>query len=149
MLKNLHPHLSADLLWALKSMGHGEDLLICDANHPAGTIAKQTVSGRIIEAPGLDIPQAVAAVLTVFPLDTFVPAPVTRMQVVDHPEKVLPMFEEVHRLCEAAEGRKIAMASLERFAFYAAAAKAFAVLRTSEFRPYGCFLLKKGVIIAT
>ncbi len=149
MLKNLSPHLSADLLWALKSMGHGEDLLVCDANHPAGTVAKTTVSGRIIEAPGLDIPQAIAAVLTVFPLDTFVEAPVTRMQVVGDPDKVLPMFEEVHKLCEDAEGRKVQMASLERFAFYTAAAKAFAVLRTSEFRPYGCFLLKKGVIIRT
>lgn len=146
MLKNFSPHLSADLLWTLKSMGHGEDLLICDGNHPAGTIAKTTVSGRIIEAPGLDIPQAVAAVLTVFPLDTFVEAPVTRMEVVGDPGKQLPIFAEVQALCDAAEGNPVTMAALERFAFYAAAGKAFAVLRTSEFRPYGCFLFKKGVI---
>ncbi len=149
MLKGLSPHLSADLLWVLKSMGHGEDLLVCDANHPAGTIAKSTVSGRIIEAPGLDLPAAVAAVLSVFPLDSFVEAPVTRMEVVGDPGKILPMFEVVHRLCEAAEVRPIKMATLERFAFYAAAGKAFAMLRTSEFRPYGCFLLKKGVIVST
>ena len=146
MLKTLSPHLSADLLWTLKTMGHGEDLLICDGNHPAGTIAKTTVSGRIIEAPGLDMGQAVAAVLTVFPLDTFVEAPVTRMEVVGDPGKHLPIFDEVQKLCDAAESRPVKIASLERFAFYAAAGRAFAVLRTSEFRPYGCFLFKKGVI---
>ena len=149
MLKGLSPHLSADLLWVLKSMGHGEYLLICDANHPAGTVAKTTVSGRIVEAPELSLQQAVAAVLSVFPLDTFVEAPVTRMEVVGDPGKVLPMFDEVHKLCEQSEARPIRMATLERFAFYAAAGKAFAVLRTGEFRPYGCFLLKKGVIIAS
>lgn len=146
MLKTLSPQLSADLLWTLKTMGHGEDLLICDGNHPAGTIAKTTVSGRIIETPGLDVPAAVAAVLTVLPLDTFVETPVIRMQVVGDPGKSLPIFDEVHRLCELAEGRPIKMAALERFAFYAAAGKAFAVVRTSEFRPYACFLFKKGVI---
>ena len=146
MLKNLSPHLSADLLWVLKTMGHGEDLLICDGNHPAGSIAKSTVSGRIIEAPGLDMGQAVAAVLTVFPLDTFVDAPITRMEVAGDPGKLLPIFGEVQKLSDAAEGRPITMAALERYAFYAAAGKAFAILRTSEFRPYACFLFKKGVI---
>ena len=40
------------------------------------------------------------------------------------------------------------MGSIERFAFYEAARQAFAVVATSESRPYGCFLLKKGVIFA-
>jgi L-fucose mutarotase len=146
MLKGLSPLLSADLLWVLKTMGHGEDLLVCDSNHPAGTIAKRTVSGRIIEMPGCDLPTAVKAILTVYPLDPFVEKPVTRMEVVGAPGEILPMMREVEALCSAAEGRTVPTAALERFAFYEAAAKAFAVVRTSEFRPYGCFLFKKGVI---
>ncbi len=146
MLKGLSPLLSADLLWALKTMGHGEDVLVCDSNHPAGTIAKQTVSGRIIEMPGADLPAAVRAILSVFPLDTYVEAPLTRMEVVGNSAELLPMHLEIQALCIAAEGRPITMAPLERFAFYEAAAKAFIVVRTSEFRPYGCFLFKKGVI---
>lgn len=146
MLKGLSPYLTADLLWVLKTMGHGEDLLVCDSNHPAGTIGKVSVSGRIIELAGIDSPTAIRAILSLFPLDTYVDAPVRYMEVVGDAERMLPITREVHAICEEMEGRSVALGKLERFAFYAEARKAFAVVRTSEFRPYGSFLLKKGVI---
>ena len=76
MLRGIDPLLSAEVVHALMLMGHGDDLVICDVNHPAVTIAKQTTYGRLIDMPGCDIPTAAAAILTLMPLDTFVPAPV-------------------------------------------------------------------------
>lgn len=146
MLKNIASELSPDLLWCLASMGHGEKIVLVDRNFPAHEVARHTSSGKVIDLPGLDIPAAVRVVLSVMPLDDFIPSPVACMQVVGEPEKILPMQEEVHRLAAAAEGRDVGMERLERFAFYEAAKKSFAVVRTSEFRPYGCFIFTMGVI---
>jgi L-fucose mutarotase len=134
------------VLHVLMRMGHGDDLVICDVNHPAATIAAETTHGRLLDMAGCDIPQAVAAVLTLMPLDTFVPAPVTRMQVVGDPGGVVPVFGLVQAVLDRGEGRAVQVQAVERFAFYAAAKQAFAIIRTSDPGPYGCFILKKGVV---
>jgi L-fucose mutarotase len=146
MLKGIDPHLSADLVHALMRMGHGDELLICDVNHPAATIAKATTHGRVIDMAGCDIPTGAAAILTLMPLDTFVPAPVTRMEVVGDPSAQMPVFGRMQAVIDVAEGRSVGMQALERFAFYAAAERAFCVVRTSDPGPYGCFLMKMGVV---
>jgi L-fucose mutarotase len=147
VLKNISSVISPDLLWLLASMGHGEDLVLVDRNFPALQVAKQTSTGRLIELPGLNIPQATRAILSLMPLDDFVEKPVTRMLVVDDPDRLLEMQKEVIQIAREAEGRDVKMGALERFAFYEAAGKGAAVVRTSEFRPYGCFLFKMGVIV--
>jgi L-fucose mutarotase len=73
-------------------MGHGDDLVICDVNNPAASIAAATTHGRLVDMAGCDIPTAAAAILR--PLDTFVPAPVTRMQVVGNPMAERPVSPE-------------------------------------------------------
>ena len=146
MLKNIPSVISPDLLWLLASMGHGDDLVLVDRNFPAIQVAKQTSTGRLIELPGLNIPQATRAILSLMPLDHFVEEPVKRMRVVDDPDRLLDMQREVMEIASEAEGREIKMGALERFAFYELASKGVAVVRTSEFRPYGCFLFKMGVI---
>ena len=146
MLKNVPSTLSPDLLWCLASMGHAERLVLVDRNFPAHDVARHTSTGKLIELPGLDIPQATRAILSVMPLDDFIPNPLSCMEVVGEPDKIIPMQEEVHALAKAAEGRAVGMERLERFAFYEAAKKGFCVVRTSEFRPYGCFLFTMGVI---
>ena len=146
MLKNIASELSPDLLWCLASMGHGETIVVVDRNFPAHEVAKNTSSGKIIELPGLDVPAACRVILSVMPLDDFIPSPVACMQVVGEPEKILPMQKEVHEIALKAEARTFPMERLERFAFYEAAKKSFAVVRTSEFRPYGCFIFTMGVI---
>ncbi len=146
MLKGIDQRLTADILHALMRMGHGDELLICDVNHPAATIAASTTLGSVLDLGGCDIAQATRAVLALMPLDTFVPAPVTRMEVVGDPAAQVPIFERVQAVLDAAEGRKVTMQALERFAFYQAAARAYCVIRTSDSGPYGCFLLKKGVV---
>ena len=72
MLKGIDPALSAELLHVLMLMGHGDDLVVCDVNHPAASIAKHTTYGKLIDMSGCDLPRAAAAILTLMPLDTFV-----------------------------------------------------------------------------
>ena len=146
MLKGIDQRLSAEIVHVLMLMGHGDDLVICDVNHPAVTIAKQTTYGKLVDMPGCNLLTAAEAILSLLPLDTFVPAPVARMQVVGDLGKVLPLFDRMQATCSRCEGRAIALNPLERFAFYAAAKNAFAIIRTSDSGPYGCFILKKGVI---
>ena len=146
MLKGIEPTLTADLLHVLMLMGHGDEIVICDVNHPAATIAKHTTYGRLLTLGGSALVEAARAITTLMPVDTFVDEPILRMRVVDDPNKEYPLFAEIREVVEAAEGRPIRMGALERFAFYEAAKKAFAIVRTSDPGPYGCFILRKGVI---
>lgn len=146
MLRGIDPLLSADLLWVLAAMGHGDDLAVVDANHPAETIAQATTSGRLIRLPGVAMDRAVAAILSVLPVDDFEPEPIRRMLVVDNPQAIPVIQSEVQDVIDRALGPQLPMAGIERFAFYAAARKAFAVVQCGDPRPYGCFLIRKGVI---
>ena len=146
MLKGIDQRLSAEIVHVLMLMGHGDDLVLADVNHPAATIAKATTYGRLIDMAGCDIPTAARAILSLMPLDTFVPAPLTRMQVVGDPGAQVPIFARMQAVADSAEGRPVQMQALERFAFYEAAKRSFAIIRTADSGPYGCFILKKGVI---
>lgn len=146
MLKGIDQRLSAEIVHVLMLMGHGDDLVICDVNHPAATIAGETTYGKLIDMAGCDIPTAARAILSLMPLDSFVPAPVARMQVVGNPDGVVPIFARMQAVVDAAEGHAVQIDPLERFAFYAAAKRAFAIIRTADSGPYGCYILKKGVV---
>ncbi|HKG73928.1 MAG TPA: RbsD/FucU family protein [Aestuariivirgaceae bacterium] len=146
MLKSLDPILTADLLYALRAMGHGDDLVICDTNFPADSVARHSVLRRLIRLDGVTAPRAARAILSVMPLDPFVDKPAIRMEVVDKPNDLPGVQSEVQREIDAAEGRSWPMGSLERHAFYALAKKAYCVVQTGERRFYSCFIFKKGVI---
>ena len=146
MLKGIHPLLHADVLATLCAMGHGDELVIADANFPADSVARHTTRGSVLRLDGADVAQAVRAVLSVFPLDTFVDAPALRMEVVGKPDDMPAIQHEVQAAINHAEGRNWPMGSVERMAFYERAKKSYAVIATSERRFYGCFILKKGVI---
>jgi L-fucose mutarotase len=146
MLKGLDPVLSADLLHLLASMGHGDDLALVDANHPAERIARATISGRLIRLPGLSMERVARAILSVLVLDDVLPDPVRRMGVVGAPDEIPPVQRAVQAEIDRAAGRALPLAGLERFAFYEAARSAFGVVQVGDPRPYGCFLLRKGVI---
>lgn len=148
MLKNLDPVLSADLLWALAAMGHGDDLALVDANHPAETIARATTSGRLIRLPGLTMARAARAILSVLPIDDFEPQPARRMRVVGDAAAIPEVQAQVQAELDRASGRSLPLAGIERFAFYEAAKASFAVVQVGDPRPYGCFLFRKGVIAA-
>jgi L-fucose mutarotase len=146
MLKGLDPLLNAQVLHVLRAMGHGDDLVICDTNFPADSVARETIWGEPIRMDGVSAARAVEAVLSVMPLDSFVPNPAERMEIVGEPNTIAPVQAEVQAAIDAAEGKPSPMGSVERFAFYERAKNAYAVLVTGERRFYGCFLLKKGVI---
>lgn len=146
MLKHVDPLISAELIHVLMLMGHGDDMVLCDVNHPAVTIAKQTTYGKLVSITGCRIPALAKAILGLMPLDTFVEQPVMRMQVVGNPSGVVPIFAEMQKTLDECEGHPVSIGALERFDFYAAAKKSFAIVRTSDPGPYGCFIIRKGVI---
>ena len=146
MLKGIDPRLNADVLFALRSMGHGDVLIIADTNFPADSIARQTVLGDILRMDNLTAAQTVEAILSVYPLDTFVDDFAGRMEIVDEPDTIPPVQAEVQEAIDAAEGKPRPMISIERFAFYDMAKQSYAVIQTGERRFYGCFMLRKGVI---
>ncbi len=146
MLKGIDPNLNADVLRALRAMGHGDDVVLCDTNFPADSVARQTVIGKLLRIDNVTAARAARAILSVMPLDAFVEKPALRMEVVGKPNEVLPVAAEVQKEIDAAEGKSWPMGSIERFAFYELAKKAYCVVQTGERRFYGCFVFKKGVI---
>jgi L-fucose mutarotase len=146
MLKGIDPRLNADVLYALRAMGHGDVLVISDTNFPSDSVARETVLGELLTMHNLTAAEAVEAILSLMPLDTFVDDFAARMEVVGRPEEIPPVQQEVQQVIDRAEGRARPMVSVERFAFYDRARAAFAVVQTGERRFYGCFLLRKGVI---
>jgi L-fucose mutarotase len=146
MLKSIDPFLNADVLYALRSMGHGDDLILCDTNFPADSVARQTVLGRLLRIDNVTAARAARAILSVLPLDSFVETPALRMEIVGQPNEIPPVQGEVQAEVDAAQGRPSPMGGIERFAFYDLAKKAYCVIQTGERRFYGCFVFKKGVI---
>jgi L-fucose mutarotase len=146
MLKNIDPLLNADVLYALRAMGHGDALILCDSNFPADSVARQTVLGRLLRIDGVDAPAAARAILSVFPLDSFVEHAALRMEVVDQPDEIPQVQTEVQREIYRAESRHSPMGSIERSAFYERARQSYCVIATGERRFYGCFVFQKGVI---
>ena len=146
MLRNFDNRLNADVIRCLRAMGHGDDLVICDTNFPADSVARHTLTRRLLRMDNLTAAEAVEAILSVFPLDAFVETPAERMEIMGKPAEIPPVQAEVQAAIDKAEGRSWPMGSIERFAFYERARKAYAVIVTGETRFYGCFMLKKGVI---
>ena len=141
MLRNLDPLLSPDLLHALASMGHGDEIVIADANFPGASTGP-----LCLRADGSSASDVLRAVLSVMPLDTFVPDPALTMQVVGDAAAVPEAVAEFQTIIDTIADAPAPIATLERFAFYDRASTAFAVVQTGERRLYGNIILKKGVI---
>jgi L-fucose mutarotase len=146
MLKSIDPLLNADVLYALRAMGHGDRLVICDTNFPADSIARQTALSDLLRIDNVSAARAVRAVLSVLPLDTFVDDAAIRMEIVGSPQEVPAVQKEVQAEIDRAEGRSWPLVPVERHAFYEKAKSAYGVIATGERRFYGCFLFTKGVI---
>lgn len=141
MLKNLDPLLVPRLLYQLAAMGHGAEIAVVDRNYPA-----YSAGPEVVELAGVDTTTAIRAILGLLPLDTFVDHPMLFMEPVSG-EPILPVHREMTALASEIEGRSVAAKGLSRDEFYERARSASAVVATSEKRPYGCFLLVKGVIV--
>jgi L-fucose mutarotase len=146
MLKGIDHRLNADVLYVLRSMGHGDALVISDTNFPSDQVSRATVYGDLLRMENLTAAEAVNAVLSVMPLDTFVDDFAGRMEVVGDPAAIPEVQKEVQAEIDRAEGRPRPMIGIERFDFYDRARESYAVIQTGERRFYGCFILRKGVI---
>ena len=146
MLKNIDPALNADVLHALRSMGHGDTLVVSDTNFPSDAIARQTRLGKLLRIDNVSAARAIKAILSVMPLDTPLQPSAGRMEIMGAPNEIPPVQREVQVEIDAAEGKSATMYGIERFAFYEEAKKAYCVITTGETRFYGCFLFTKGVI---
>ena len=145
MLKGIDHRLNADVLYTLRAMGHGDYLIISDTNFPADSIASETRAGELIRMENLTAAEAINAILSVMPLDTFVDDFAGRMRVGDDPSDIPAVQQEVIAEIQAT-GESRAIEDIDRFAFYDLAKGAYAVIQTGERRFYGCFMLRKGVI---
>lgn len=143
MLRNIDPLLTPDLLRALAAMGHGDTIAVCDANFPAYSVAG---AKPLIHLPDAGALAVVRAILTLMPLDTFVEHSVLGMQQVGDAETPAPIQREADEMIFSKLDPVAKLGSLERHAYYAKAREAFAVVATGERKPYGNFLLYKGVL---
>ncbi|MDV9169336.1 RbsD/FucU domain-containing protein [Streptomyces sp. W16] len=141
MLKGLNPLLTPDLLHALAAMGHGDTIAIVDRNFPA-----YSLSDRVIHLAAADVVETGEAVFSLLPLDTFVPSPLARMEIVGDPDTIPDVQAEFIRAASRSADRSLDVEPIERHAFYSRTKGAFAVVQTGETRPYGCFLAVKGVL---
>jgi L-fucose mutarotase len=141
VLKNIDPLLGSELLGHLAAMGHGDVLALVDRNFPAASSAR-----RLVALHGVGVDTAARAILTVFPVDTFEEPAFLWMGPVGEEETVLEVHARVQEVVDGAEGRSVPSVALERFAFYKRARDAYLVVSTTEARPYGCFLLTKGIV---
>jgi len=141
MLKGIDPLLSGDLLRILDDMGHGDRLLLVDRNYPAAASGKP-----VIRLGEVTILRAATAILSVFPLDSFVEHPIERMEVDDDPSLTTTVQDALLTLATHAESRPLEYGVVPRLDFYDRASRAYAVVHTLDPQPYGCFILHKGVI---
>jgi L-fucose mutarotase len=146
LLKSIDPLLNADVLYALRAMGHGDTVVLCDTNFPADSIARQTRLGRLLRIDGVTTARATRAILSVMPLDSFVDDAAARMEIVGKPKEIPPVQQEVQIEIDKAEGKSWPMVSIERMKFYEHAKRAYCVVASGERRFYGCFIFTKGVI---
>lgn len=140
MLKGVDKLLTGELLKALCDMGHGDELVIADANFPAEEVAR-----RLIRVPGIDGVRMARAVMSVFPLDTYVQTPACVMDLTDGDKArglQEPVLWPMYAQCVGVELGKI-----ERYDFYERTRRAFLVIQTGEERQYGNLLLTKGVVL--
>jgi L-fucose mutarotase len=141
MLIGIDPLLTPELLMTLAAMGHGDEIVLVDANFPATANAR-----RLVRLDGADVSQALSAILSVFPLDSFVKAPANGMQVVGKPREVPPAIADFQTIVDRQAGFPVKIARIERFAFYERARTCFAVVATGDRRFYANLILTKGVV---
>ncbi|MEG1887134.1 MAG: RbsD/FucU domain-containing protein [Oscillospiraceae bacterium] len=143
MLKGIPEILSPQLLKILCEMGHGDQIVIADGNFPAESMGKNSV---VIRADGHGTTELLEAILSVFPLDTYVDNPIKLMQVVPNDNVETPIWEEYYHILANNCYQKEKVENVERFAFYEAAKRAYAIIATSENALYANLILQKGVI---
>lgn len=147
-LKGIPEILSPELIYALAQMGHGDELVLADANFPASSMCSG--GAKYVSAHGHGIPDLLEAIMKLFPLDTYNFNPVLVMDLVNRDKnkgmESPAIWKNYQAICDAAHGEKVNILQVERFDFYERAKKAFCIVATTEQAPYGNIIVKKGCI---
>ena len=144
MLKGIPKILSPELLKVLCEMGHSDRLVIGDGNFPAESMGKNAI---VIRMDGHNVPELLEAILTVFPLDTYVEKPVSLMEVMPGDPVETPIWDTYREIVSSFDERgSDAIGTIERFAFYEEAKKAYCIIATSEAALYANIMLQKGTL---
>lgn len=144
MLKGIPKILSPELLKVLCEMGHSDRLVIADGNFPSESMGK---NAKVIRCDGHSVPELLEAILTVFPLDTYVETPVSLMQVMPGDNVETPIWDEYKEIISKYDERgEKAIGQTERFAFYDEAKTAYAIIATGESALYANIMIQKGVV---
>lgn len=141
MLKLIHPAISPDLMAVMMQMGHGDELVLADANFPADANAQ-----RIVRADGIDLETLLPAILKFLPIDTFISEQAMVMEPVDPQAPEPTIWATFRKDLQAAEGRDVSLTKIERFAFYDRTRAAYAIVATGSRAFYSNIILKKGVV---
>ena len=146
MLLGIDARVTPELLFVLAKMGHGDEIVIADANYPARRSAAGCQEKNVISYAGFDAPQVADLITTLMPLDGFHSYAALRMEVDGTPAEVTEAHQAVWDVLTPRLPENGQLKSIERQAFYRAAQQAFAVVQCAEARPFGCFILRKGVV---
>lgn len=141
MLKNIPTNISADLIKILMEMGHGDELVIADANYPSFAHPS-----KVVDCTGLGIPELLDSILSLIPLDSYVENPTTFMAVLPNDPYVPTIWDEYREIGNKHEKDGLREITIHKFDFYEQSRKAHAVIRTSEKALYANVILKKGVL---
>ena len=145
MLKGISPMLSPELLKVLCEMGHSDTIVIADGTFPAETMGR---NATVIRMDGHGVPEILEAILTVFPLDQYVEKPVSLMERVPGDNADISIWKVYEEMITKEEPRGASVIrTLERFAFYEEAKKAYAIIATSETSQYANIMLQKGCVL--
>ncbi len=144
MLKGISPLLSPEMLKVLCEMGHSDRIVLADGNFPCESMGKNAI---VLRCDGHGTAELLEAILQVFPLDTYVEHPVNLMQVMPGDPVETPIWDTYRGIIRSHDDRgDAAIGSIERFAFYEEAKKAYAIIATGEKALYANVILQKGVV---
>ncbi len=146
MLIGIDARMTPELVYVLARMGHGDELVLADANYPSVSTARHCVVTEPVMLTGLGAAEAADLITSVMPLDGFTDYAALRMEVDGRPDDLNDVHREVWDVLTPRLPDGARLASIERQAFYAHARSAFAVVHCSEPRAFGCFILRKGVV---
>jgi len=142
MLKNVPAILSPELLKIMREMGHGDVIILADANFPGASN-----TNRLVRLDGVEVTDLLDAVLRFLPLDAYVPNPVSLMK--PEPQDPTPViwkeFSEIIKKHDDAKAFSD-FELIERMDFYDYAKKAYAIVQTGATAHYANICIKKGVL---
>ncbi len=129
--------LGPDLLHALRSMGHGDEIAFVDANYPAAEHAR-----RLIRADGHGLIAMLGAVLPVLPIEA-----AFRASYMNDAAQFGPIHAQIDAAC-AGSGQDFTITPLDGAQLYPRIKSAYAIVATGESALYANVILRKAALDA-